>query len=179
MIRVRFRVNAEDPRPVRYPIKHPYWVSGYSGNFAHLVAYVDDIAELRTNWPGADHVETEEAEAYVFTDRFPKPTWLCCTLVLLFLLLFTVPLSQGFESFSSKPGIGERGDRYIPGEPYSRPSPSLGCEERERLEGIEDQLERIRQMQLLIEQLERRKFQQEYHQRHFPAVQPWEPKPSH
>lgn len=83
MIRARFHVNADDPRPVNWPIKHPYWVTGY-GHFnafddevhAIIVAYADDQAEIMRNWPDAhDFTFVDEVTEYTFTDRFAKPEW--------------------------------------------------------------------------------------------------------
>ena len=78
MIRCRFHCNADDPRPVNWPIKHPYWVTGEAGDgsFATVVAYADDEAEVLRNWPDARHLDSMRALAYAFSDRFPKPDWL-------------------------------------------------------------------------------------------------------
>lgn len=77
MIRARFRVNPDDPRPVKWPIKHPYWVTGYAGDmsYAVIVAYADDEKEIRRNWPDAKQIDADPATEYVFTDRFAKPDW--------------------------------------------------------------------------------------------------------
>lgn len=63
MIRSRFKVNAEDPRPVHWPIKHPYWCTGYDADeddqeYAILVAYADDEDEILRNWPDARDLES-------------------------------------------------------------------------------------------------------------------------
>ena len=77
MLRVRFEVDEEDYRPVKWPIKHPYWCSGYSDTHNILVAYVDDLDQLLELWPDAENVDImEEDTEYSFTDRFPKPDWL-------------------------------------------------------------------------------------------------------
>lgn len=75
MIRARFHVNDDDYRPVNWPIKHPYWCSGYGENYAVIVAYADDEAEILTNWPDAVEIESEVRDTYTFTDRFQKPDW--------------------------------------------------------------------------------------------------------
>ena len=75
MIRARFTVATEDPRPVVWPIKHPYWVSGWGEDYAILVAYADDEQEVLRNWPEAQDIDAVEADAYAFTGRFPKPEW--------------------------------------------------------------------------------------------------------
>lgn len=76
MIRARFYVNANDPRPVNWPIKHPYWVTGYSmDDLAVIVAYADNEDEIMQNWPDARDIDADDTEAYTFTGRFPKPDW--------------------------------------------------------------------------------------------------------
>lgn len=76
MIRARFKADAEDYRPVEWPIKHPYWCTGYDADDrAIIVAYADDEAEILHNWPEAMGIDADEVEGYVFTARFPRPTW--------------------------------------------------------------------------------------------------------
>ena len=78
MIRARFWVNPTDYRPVNWPIKHPYWCTGYAdhdGGRACIVAYADDEAEIMLNWPDATGIDSEPRDEYTFTGRFPKPTW--------------------------------------------------------------------------------------------------------
>lgn len=75
MLRVRFRANIDDPRPITWPVKHPYWVSGEGDGFAIVISYADDEEYIRANWPESSHLESEEKEGYTFTDRFPKPAW--------------------------------------------------------------------------------------------------------
>ena len=78
MVRARFYANIDDPRPINWPIKHPYWVSGYAGDesYAIVVAYADGVEYIQANWPEATNIEIlEETAQYRFTDRFPKPDW--------------------------------------------------------------------------------------------------------
>lgn len=75
MIRARFYANKDDYRPVNWPIKHPYWCTGYSENFSIIVAYADNEKEIVSNWPEAIRIDAEEQHDYTFTDRFPKPDW--------------------------------------------------------------------------------------------------------
>jgi hypothetical protein len=75
MIRARFTVPADDPRPVAWPIKHPYWITGYTVGTAILVAYADDEAAILQNWPEAKYIVSWEVDEYAFTSRFPKPEW--------------------------------------------------------------------------------------------------------
>jgi len=79
MNRYRFQCNAGDPRPMTWPIPHPYWITGYSlgaEEKAVVVAYGGDEDYILKNWPDAENITSEPApEGYQFTDRFPKPTW--------------------------------------------------------------------------------------------------------
>lgn len=82
MFRARFYVNAEDPRPVLWPINHPYWISGhtidkdYELEKAIVVAYVDDERHLISLWPDAQDIDMgDEVTEIKFSDRFPKPDW--------------------------------------------------------------------------------------------------------
>lgn len=78
MLRVRFEANIDDPRPIKWPIKHPYWITGEAGDgsYATVVAYADSEEQIFELWPEAKNLEVQEREVYTFTDRFPKPEWL-------------------------------------------------------------------------------------------------------
>ena len=76
MIRCRFKANLEDYRPVKWPIKHPYWCTGFNETHSVIVAYADNENQVKELWPEAIEIESEPAETYIFTDRFPKPEWL-------------------------------------------------------------------------------------------------------
>lgn len=75
MIRCRFEQPTEDPRPVNWPIKHPYWVTGEGDGYHTIVAYADDETEVLANWPEARNLHPDPADGYVFNERFPKPHW--------------------------------------------------------------------------------------------------------
>ena len=75
MIRARFKANEDDYRPVNWPVKHPFWCTGYGDGYSVVVAYADDEEEILKNWPDAIDVEFDEVENYVFSGRFPKPNW--------------------------------------------------------------------------------------------------------
>jgi len=78
VIRCRFKVKTEDgdSRPVSWPIKHPYWVTGYdSDDTSILVAYADNEKQIMGLWPEARDLDSEEVDGYVFTSRFRKPEW--------------------------------------------------------------------------------------------------------
>lgn len=75
MLRVRFKANKEDYRPVNWPVKHPYWCSGSGGGCSIVISYADDESYIYEHWPEAKDLVSEEVDAYTFTDRFPKPDW--------------------------------------------------------------------------------------------------------
>jgi hypothetical protein len=78
MLCVRFYTSAPDWRPVNWPIKHPYWCTGYAGDLSYsvIVAYADDLEYITTNWPEATEIEATEVDDYKFSERFPRPEWL-------------------------------------------------------------------------------------------------------
>lgn len=75
LLRARFKTFHYDPRPVNWPIKHPYWVTGAISNGHIIVAYADSEDEIMANWPEATDLDIDEVWGYTFTDRFPKPDW--------------------------------------------------------------------------------------------------------
>ena len=75
LLRVRFRANEDDYRPINFPVKHPYWCTGYGIGFSVVVSYADSEAYIYENWPEAQGLDIEEVEGYLFTERFPKPEW--------------------------------------------------------------------------------------------------------
>jgi hypothetical protein len=75
--RVRFKANAEDPRPVSWPISFPFWVTGYGDDHATIVAYIPIGHDVETYWPEAEDIEQQDNhEKPEYTDRFPKPDWM-------------------------------------------------------------------------------------------------------
>lgn len=62
---------------MHWPVKHPYWCSGYAGDmsYAIVISYADDTDYIFKNWPEAEDLDVEEVKGYVFTDRFPRPDW--------------------------------------------------------------------------------------------------------
>lgn len=79
LLRIRFKANEDDPRPVNWPIKHPYWITGYGDRYSVIVSYADSKQYILDNWPEAKELEIESVEGYVFTSRFPKPDWFVST----------------------------------------------------------------------------------------------------
>ena len=76
MYRARFHVHHDDYRPVIWPIKHPYWCTGFGEGYNIVVAYVDNEKQLLEQWPEADEIDLgSPVEEYIFTDRFKKPDW--------------------------------------------------------------------------------------------------------
>lgn len=75
MQRFRFKINPDDPRPVVWPIKHPYWVTGSNDSNAIVVAYEDSIEEIKRLWPDAEDIDAVDVKEYAFSTRFPKPVW--------------------------------------------------------------------------------------------------------
>jgi hypothetical protein len=73
MIRARF--YADDGRPVNWPVKHPFWTTGFADDYVIVVAYADSEKEIKKNWPEAFDIESEEVGEYFFSKRFPKPEW--------------------------------------------------------------------------------------------------------
>ena len=80
MIRARFYIRKDDCdndyRPVKWPIKYPYWCSAESGNSFVLVAYAEDEDSIKELWPEAYDINVLEKDTEIrFTLRFPKPEW--------------------------------------------------------------------------------------------------------
>lgn len=75
MIRARFKANEDDYRPVKWPVKHPYWCTGYGDGYSIVVAYADNEEEIYENWPEAEDIDSDIVDKYTFTSRFPKPEW--------------------------------------------------------------------------------------------------------
>lgn len=80
VMRVRFTTHHVDPRPVVWPIKHPYFHTGSTGYMEDgvekdaciIVAYVESEEQARQQWPEAQDIEVmdEECYTYTFTERF-------------------------------------------------------------------------------------------------------------
>lgn len=74
MIRARFKEN--DKRPLQWPVRYPYWCTGYdSDNKPIIVGYFKDEEEIFKYWPEAQDIDAESVTEIVYTDRFPKPDW--------------------------------------------------------------------------------------------------------
>ena len=75
MLRARFKGNLEDYRPIHWPVKHPFWCSGFDDTHSTIISYADDEQYIYDNWPEAEDLEVTEVDGYTFTDRFKKPEW--------------------------------------------------------------------------------------------------------
>lgn len=69
-------ICGNDYRPVKWPIKYPYWCSAESSNSFVLVAYAEDEDSIKELWPEAYDINVLEKDTEIrFTLRFPKPEW--------------------------------------------------------------------------------------------------------
>lgn len=71
MLRVRFHANYNDSRPINWPVSHPFWESGFTGDesYAIVISYANDLDYITTNWPEASEIEIlEENATYKFTN---------------------------------------------------------------------------------------------------------------
>jgi hypothetical protein len=75
MIRARFKASLEDPRPINWPVKHPFWVTGESNAHSIVVSYADNEKYIYDNWPEAEDLIYHPATHYDFTSRFQQPDW--------------------------------------------------------------------------------------------------------
>jgi len=75
MIRARFHAAEPDYRPSKWPLKHPYWCTGYGEGYSTIVAYADSEEQILEHWPEANNIDSEECDEYCFTERFPRPDW--------------------------------------------------------------------------------------------------------
>jgi len=77
MIRARFKANADDWRPVKFPPPGPCWCTGYATDdrYAIVVAYVANEEQVREFWPEATDIDAEDASEIIFTSRFERPDW--------------------------------------------------------------------------------------------------------
>lgn len=69
MIRARFYIGKDDCdndyRPVKWPIKYPYWCSAESSNSFVLVAYAEDEDSIKELWPEAYDINVLEKDTEV------------------------------------------------------------------------------------------------------------------
>lgn len=69
MIRARFYIKksdcSNDYRPVKWPIKYPYWCSAESSNSFVLVAYAEDEDSIKELWPEAYDINVLEKDTEI------------------------------------------------------------------------------------------------------------------
>lgn len=75
IFRARFHANEDDFRSLNWPVKYPYWCSGYGDGYSIVIAYVESEEEILKNWPEATHIDIDERDKITFTARFKKPDW--------------------------------------------------------------------------------------------------------
>lgn len=84
ILRIRFLANGDDYRPIKWPVKHPYWRTGSTSrmngvgeevDWSVVVAYAESEAEILELWPEALELDVEERDCYTFTSRFRRPEW--------------------------------------------------------------------------------------------------------
>ena len=76
--RYRFQTESvDDPRPLIFNPKYPWWCTGYAGDesYATIVAYLPDEENLLNYWDDASDVDYTEEEEITFSGRFPKPEY--------------------------------------------------------------------------------------------------------
>lgn len=77
--RYRFFTYSDDPRPVVFNPKYPWWISGSGedekGDYYVCIAYIPIEDSILTYWPEAKTDSTTYEEKIEFTDRFPKPEY--------------------------------------------------------------------------------------------------------
>jgi hypothetical protein len=82
--RHRFKADRRDYRPVTFPPPGPYWCTGHGlphftsppeEGYSVLVAYLPAGESVKTYWPEAWAITTEDVDGITFTDRFPCPKW--------------------------------------------------------------------------------------------------------
>lgn len=81
MIRYRFKTKSvDDYRPLidmKY-IQMPWWCTGSAcdGNYVTIVCYLPTNENLLNYWGDAYDIEEDWSDEIVYTDRFPKPSWI-------------------------------------------------------------------------------------------------------
>lgn len=75
-LRLRFKANPDDWRPVKWPPVGPCWCTGYSESNSIVVAFVRNRKQVKEFWPEATDIEESGEQGSIwFTERFPKPSW--------------------------------------------------------------------------------------------------------
>lgn len=72
---IKFSDCDGDYRPIKWPIKYPYWCTGETNDTFIIIAYADNVEQILELWPEAYDIETEEVNEIKFSDRLRKPEW--------------------------------------------------------------------------------------------------------
>lgn len=77
LMRVRFKANPDDYRPILWPIEYPYWCTGSGDGYSVMVAYIESTERLLQLWPEASEINImeEDLQEFTFTDRFAPGDW--------------------------------------------------------------------------------------------------------
>lgn len=80
MVRARFYLRKKDCgndyRPISWPIKYPYWLSGETEDDFIIVAYAEDKDQIMKLWPEAYNFSfCDKVDKVEFSSRFTKPEW--------------------------------------------------------------------------------------------------------
>lgn len=79
MRKYKFKTNSvNDYRPLRdmKDIGMPWWCSGVGEDYAIIICYLQEGDNLFNYWDDAYDIEHEDVSQIIYTDRFPKPSWL-------------------------------------------------------------------------------------------------------
>lgn len=80
MVKARFYLKREecgnDYRPISWPIKYPYWLSGETDDDFIIVAYAEDKSQIMELWPEAYKFSfCDKVDEIEFSSRLKKPDW--------------------------------------------------------------------------------------------------------
>lgn len=75
LYRIRFKANPDDYRPIKWPVGHPYWCSGFNEQYSTVISYADSEEYIKELWPEATDLDVEEVQEITFSSRFPRPIW--------------------------------------------------------------------------------------------------------
>lgn len=74
--RYRFKTaSIDDPRPLVFNPKFPWWESGFNLTHATIIAWLPLSEDLSVYWDDATDIEFTEHKEIEFSDRFPKPEY--------------------------------------------------------------------------------------------------------
>lgn len=67
-----------DPRPICWPVFHPFWTVSQKAEGNVMMAYVDSLDQVKMFWPEAENITIHEEGVmqYAFNKDFPELPWL-------------------------------------------------------------------------------------------------------